>query len=265
MIGIILNMENINALKSETLSADEAEAFSIVSAMEIEAILRNIGENSSRVALYYGGNNYFILTTIMGVDHSGFWLEQGPSSMDNKQITESDDLFLVSSYLGVKIQFATGQAYDVEYDGYPAFYFYMPEEIYRLQRRECFRLNLPPSESLHCLIPAQSGENLKKTSPKEQRLHKVAVKDISAGGIKLTCAKDEMDLEKGQVYENCKIDLPGVGTINVTLIVRSVTTLTTKSAQTIQSAGCEFDNIDGASSILLQRYVTNLQRSAKAE
>ncbi|MBY0577284.1 MAG: flagellar brake protein [Gallionellaceae bacterium] len=247
-------------LRIETLSDSEKEEFSIVNAKETEAILGNMAENISRVALYYNNASCFILTTVMGVDHSGFWLEQSPSSTDNAAILESDDLFLVSSHLTAKVEFAPGQAYDVEYDGYPAFYFYMPEEIYRLQRRECFRLDLPPSESLRCVIPVQPD---KPTTGKQQS-HQVAIMDISLGGVKLSCAEGELDLDEGQVYENCQIDLPNTGTIKVEITVRSLYIQITKSKQTIKRAGCQFTKIDGASSILLQRYLTNLQRAARA-
>lgn len=255
-------MGNNIPLKIETLSNREEENFSIVSAKEIEYILLNIAESGSRAALYYGNANYFILTTIMGADNSGFWLEQSPNSIDNRRIIESDDLFLVSSHLATKVQFDAGRAYGVEYDGYPAFYFFMPKKIYRLQRRECFRLNLPPSELLRCVIPAQPGKSNADKSKKPQS-HQIAIMDISIGGIKLTCAEDDIDLEPGQTYENCQIDLPNVGTINIAITVKNLTALTTKSNQTIKRAGCAFTKIDGASRILLQRYVTNLQRAEK--
>lgn len=262
-------MEKNIPLKIETLSSREEEAHGIVSPVEIEFILRGITESGARVALYYGDANYFILTTMMGVDYSGFWLEQSPNSMNNRRITESDDLVLVSSHLGVKVQFAAGKAYSVEYEDYPAFYLFMPKIIYRLQRREYFRLNPLPSEPLRCVIPVPpdklTSDKLTTGKPKEVRPHQVTIMDISAGGIKLTCAEGEVELEPDQSYENCRIDLPDVGTITVTITVKNLTTLTTKSKLTITRAGCKFTRIDGASSILLQRYVNNMQRAAKAK
>lgn len=263
---LIKHMENaptrIEALlRIEALSVSEEEEFSIDNAKEIEAILESMAENMSRAALYYNNANNFILTTVMGVDDSGFWLEQSPNGTDNKHIIESDDLFFVSSHLAAKVEFATGRAYNVEYDGYPAFYFYMPKEIYRLQRRECFRLDLPASEALHCAIPVQPD----KPSTGKQQLHQVPIVDISIGGVKLSCKEGTLDMEEGQVYENCQIDLPHIGKINVTITVRSLYIQITKSKQTIKRAGCQFTKIDGASSIMLQRYVTNLQRAARAK
>jgi c-di-GMP-binding flagellar brake protein YcgR len=258
-------MENNMPLKIETLSNREEETYSIVSAVETEFILRGIAGSGNRAALYYNDANYSILTTVMGVDYSGFWLEQGPDSMNNRRITESDNLFFVGSHLGAKVQFAAGKAYSVEYEGYPAFYLFMPKKIYRLQRREYFRLNPPPSEPLHCVIPVSHDKPKAGGKSKEAQLHPVTITDISAGGVKLTCSVGDIELEPDQTYENCQIDLPDVGTINVAITVRTLSTLTTKSKQTIARAGCEFTKLDGASGILLQRYVNNLQRAAKAK
>lgn len=246
-------MEKDIPLKIEKLSNREEEDFRIVSPKEIEFMLRNVAENASRVALYYGDANYFILTTLLGVDDSGLWLEQGPDSTGNRRIIESEDLVCVSSHLNVKIQFATDQASASEYQGYPAFYLPMPDSIYRIQRRDSFRLTPPPSDPLRCVIPT--------SDPQEKRQQEVTIMDISAGGVKITCAENDLELEEGKTYENCQIRLPDVGIISVTITVRSLTSLTTKSKQVIKRAGCQFHKLDGATNILLQRYVNNVQRA----
>ncbi len=246
-------MEKDIPLKIEKLSNREEEEFRIASPKEIEFMLRSVAENASRVALYYGDANYFILTTLLGVDDTGMWLEQSPDSKNNRRIIESDDLICVSSHLHVKIQFTADQASAAEYQGYPAFYLPLPDSIYRVQRRDSFRLTPPPSNPLRCVIP--TGE------PQEKRPQEVTIMDISTGGIKITCTENDLDLEEGKTYENCQIRLPDVGTISVTITVRSLISLTTKSGQILKRAGCQFHKLDGATSILLQRYVNNVQRA----
>lgn len=240
-------------LKVEKLSNREKEEFRLVSPKEIEFVLRKIAEDGSRVALYYGDSSYFILTTLLGVDDSGLWLEQGPDSIANRRIIESDDLICVSAHLNVKIQFAAHQAGAADFQGYPAFYLPLPDSIYRVQRRDSFRLTPPPSEPLRCIIP--TGE------PQQKRQKEVTIMDISAGGVKITCAEDDLELEEGKTYENCQIRLPGVGTISVTITVRNLVSLTTKSGQIHKRAGCQFQKLDGTTNILLQRYVNNVQRA----
>ena len=87
--------------------------------------------------------------------------------------------------------------------------------------------------------------------------------EIRAGGIKITCVENDIEIEEGKTYENCQIRLAGVGTISVTITVRHLVSLTTKSGRILKRAGCQFQKLDGATSILLQRYVNNVQQIRK--
>ena len=239
-------------MKYEILSRSEENEHGIISVREIISILKHIAENGTRVALYYLDGSYFIMNTLLGVNDTGLWLEQGANSLDNKRIIESNNLTLVSTHLNVKVQFVARQARSVKYEGYSAFHLPLPKCIYRLQRRENFRLDIPSAKPLRCIIP--TGQS-KSVPPRE-----ISLMDISAGGMKLTYTEGDIELVQGQTYENCQLKLPDVGTINITMIVRSLFSLPTKSGQVIKRAGCQFINLDGASNILLQRYINSMQR-----
>lgn len=240
-------------LKIEIFSSGEDDKHRLTSAKEIEFILHYIAEKGSRVALYYGDANDFILTTLLGVDDTGLWFEQSPNGSSNRRITESSKLVFVSSHLQVKIQFTANHASGVVYQGYPAFYLPLPDSLYRLQRREYYRLTTPVHEPLRCVISTVKSRT--------KRSHEITVMDISCGGIGLTCAEDDAELVPGESYPNCRIDLPEVGTISGTIVVKNMVLLTSASGHMQKHAGCEFKNLDGASAILLQRYVTNMQRT----
>ncbi|MDO8466310.1 MAG: flagellar brake protein [Gallionella sp.] len=239
-------------MKYETLSRGEENEHGIVSAKEIVSVLKHVAENATRVALYYVDGSYFILTTLLGVSDKGLWLEQAANGLDNQRILESGNLLLVSTHLDVKVQFAANQIRGMEYQGYAAFHLPLPKTIYRLQRRESFRLDIPSAKPLRCVIPA--GE------PKSGQSCEVNLMDISAGGMKLTYAEGEAELVQGQTYENCQIKLHDMGTISVTIIVRSLFSLPTKSGHAVKRAGCQFINLSGSANILLQRYINSMQR-----
>ncbi|MDD2916207.1 MAG: flagellar brake protein [Gallionella sp.] len=239
-------------MRYENLSRREENEHGIVSAKEIVSILKHLVANATRVALYYVDGSCFVLTTLLGVSDKGLWLEQAANGHDNQRILESGDLLLVSTHLDVKVQFAANQVRDMEFQGYSAFHLPLPKCIYRLQRRESFRFDIPSAKPLRCVIPADD--------PNYGQSCEVSLMDISIGGMKLTCAEGEIELVQGQTYENCQIKLPEIGTINVTIIVRSLFSLTTQSGQAIKRAGCQFVNLGGASNILLQRYINNMQR-----
>jgi len=243
-------------LKFEILSRAEENEHGIVSAIEITSVLKHIAENASPVALYYVDGNYFIMTTLLGVNETGLWLEQSTNNRDNKRILESDDLIFVSTHLHVKVQFAAKQPHSTEYQGYSAFHLPLPKCIYRLQRRDSFRIDIPSAQPLRCTIP--TGE------PKSGKLCEVNLMDISTGGMKLTYAESDIELVQGQTYENCQIKLPDLGVISVTMIVRSLFSLPTKSGHTVKRAGCQFVKLSNAGNILLQRYVNSMQRAKNA-
>lgn len=248
-------MEKDIPLKIEIFSNGEDDKYCITSAKEIEFVLHCIAEKVSRVALYYGDANDFILTTLLGADDTGLWLEQSPNGLDNRRITESSKLVFVSSHLQIKVQFTAHHAGSVVYQGYPAFYLPLPDSIYRLQRREYYRLTTPLHEPLRCVIPTV------KSRTKQSR--ELIIMDISCGGVGLTCTETDTELVPGESYPGCRIDLPEVGTISGTTVVRNLVLLTSASGHAQKRAGCEFKDLDGHSIILLQRYVMNMQRKGK--
>ncbi|HEX5364164.1 MAG TPA: flagellar brake protein [Gallionella sp.] len=235
--------------------ADEQEC-RITSSRQIASILRNIAETGSNAALYYNSKRDFIMTTILDVDEDGMWVEQASSATVNHQIEESKRIKLVSSHNQVKVQFGADGASSVTYDERPAFFIPIPDSIYRFQRREYFRLSLLPSEQMRCIINMARPE-----APGTIVQIEVPVADISGGGIGLTCMEGEVDINAGESYSKCQINLPGVGPVLVNLIVRNLVPVsTTKSGKTISRAGCEFKDLDGQTTVKLQRFITDKQR-----
>lgn len=240
-------------LKIEILSEDMDTNHRISSASEIKFVMNYIAEKGNRVALYYGNENDFILTTILAADDTGLWLEESPNASDNRRVAESNRLVFVSSHLQIKVQFYASHASRVAYQGRPAFYLPLPDSLYRLQRREYFRLMTPMMNPLRCVIDARE-------TPKKKPLE-FTIMDISCGGVGLTCMKSDTTLIPGSSYPGCQIELPGLGMIKGTIVVKNLVSLTSQSGSMHRRAGCEFKDLDGPSTILLQRYVTNMQRA----
>ncbi len=239
-------MQKNISLDIERLSGEQEEECCITSARQIQILLRNLMEARSRAALYYGGATDFIMTSLLNVGDKGLWVEQGNDISGNRRIAESRSLTLVSSLDGVKIQFAVGGIRLVTYQGDPAFYLPFPAHLYRLQRRQYFRLAIPASERLRCVIPTGMRGRVEMT-----------ITDISGGGIRLSYDRDDIEFVPGQIYTDCQIDLPEVGKISVTITVKSL--ISHKHGKTGGYIGCEFKELDNAYGTLLQSYVTKMQ------
>ena len=243
-------MEKDISLTIERLSEAQEKECRITSARQIQCLLHNISENGLRAVLYYDSSREFIITSLLEVEAEGFWVEQGADPKKNLRIEKSEKVTLVSSVDHVKIQFSASGISSSTYQGYPAFFLPLPAVLYRVQRRENFRLVLPLSERLHCVITTNKPLAGDKVD--------VPVMDISGGGLRLF-ADGEFVL--GQTYSGCKINFPEIGEMSFTLKVKNLVTISPKPGQTIKRVGCEFENLDRASSFMLQRYVTKMQRS----
>ncbi len=258
-------------LKIEQISALEERECRITSAREIESIVRDTAHSGANTALYYNPNNNFIMTTILDVDEDGMWLEPGRSATANFEIKSSKLLRLVSAHNQVKIQFTVGSASSVSYDGHPALFVPLPDSLYRLQRREFFRLALPPTEQLHCIVNITSPKT--ECVPIQNDQHDMTVidiempaTDISGGGIGLVHKEGEDDIRVGETYSACQINLPETGTILVDILVKNIIPLsTTRAGQTILRAGCEFKSLDAQTANKLQRFITEKQRLLAAK
>lgn len=247
------DMKHESQLKIEIFTNAEDAKHRINTPKEIEFLLRNISTKHAPVALHYADGNSYFLTTLLGVNEQGFWIEQSPKSEVNQQISEDQKLIFVSSHLRVKVQFDAGQPVSKKYESKDAFCFPLPHSLLRLQRREYFRLPTPDVNPLKCIIPVPDHPHPK--------LNEVIIMDISVGGAALTCAEDNTELIPGETYSDCRIDLPGFGTISGTIIVRNWAVLTSASGQNYKRAGCELQDMDNPSITLLNRYIMHMQRA----
>lgn len=255
--GIIKLMKKDIPLTIERISTKDEQECRITSAGLIASILHDVAEVGTNTALYFNLQRDFIITTILDVDKDGLWVEQGGSPADNRRIAGSDRITLVCSHNNVKVQFTATKASSVTYDGRPAFFLPLPSSIYRLQRREYYRLSLPSSEKLRCVITR--GNGLGPAS--EAFRYKVPVMDISGGGIGLSGTEGGINLIPGERHQGCLIELPEFGPIRVDLTVMNMITLaTTRAEKSIKRAGCKFNNLDSHSAAILQRYITDRQR-----
>lgn len=245
-------MDNEVSLKIETISSAERDNFRLTAAKEIEFILHHIAEKRLRVALYYDNASDFMLTTLLESDERGLLLEQSRNSTENRRILQSKGLILVSSHLQVKVQFTAYQVRAALYQNFPAFYLPLPESIFRLQRREYYRLITPVTDPLRCVV---ATGKLPEKLPRE-----FTIMDISGGGVALTCAESDTLLSLGKYYSGCQIELPELGMVSGAIEVRTLVELTSLTGLISKRAGCQFSDLDSQSIMLLQRYVTNMQR-----
>ena len=238
-------------LTIEKLRDGEDSKFLIRSPRELQLTLHAIAQKKSIGVLYFDNGERFFKTLLLAVNEQGLWLDVGPDVDDNNLILHSNSITFVTMHHGAKVQFVCHQIQSATYAAHPAFYCTLPQSIVRLQRRDYFRLPTSHEAPLKCIIapaPAISPHPLE-----------VTIMDISVGGIALTCKENNVTLQEGEIYPDCQIELPGIGTLVVTIQVRNLFDVTSLGGAVTKHAGCEFIKMDGKMSMLLQRYVGMMQ------
>jgi c-di-GMP-binding flagellar brake protein YcgR len=243
-----------SALGIEYFHNDEDVDFHISSKREMLSILQGIIAQGARVALFYGDDQDFIPTTLLGANEHGMWLDVGPFPPENKQLLRNDKITFVSVHQNVKIQFVAHRIENDLFENNEAFHMDLPDYLLRIQRREFFRTAIPASSLAKCIIPIQpenpNNPVIMRTAP---------LMDISGGGIQLLCDKHEATLLPNKTFSNCQISLPDIGTMTVTIEVRNSINFTAPNNVAHRRVGCRFIHLDNQINILLQRHITHLQ------
>jgi len=239
------------SLTIEKFRNGEESKYLIKSPREIHLTLKPVAQKKAIVVLYYNDDEHFIKTILLEANETGIWVDVGPNEEINSQILNSSHVVLVTMQNGTKLQFVCPPIEVAVYASHPAFFFPLPSKMIRLQRRDYFRLPVSADTPLKCTIPhPQETEIVQK---------EIIIMDISVGGIALTCKETDVKLETGEIYPECQIELPGVGTLKVTIQVKNLFDVTAYNGKVSKHAGCEFIGLDGKTSILLQRYIALMQ------
>jgi c-di-GMP-binding flagellar brake protein YcgR len=243
-------------LASEFLSTEEFSQYMLNSKGEMFAVFRGMVAQVSQIAVFFNEGRDMLLTSLLSYDDGGLVLDLGANADVNRRALEAAKLFCVAYLEKVKIQFILRGLRSVETKDGPAFLAALPDSVLRLQRREYYRLATPIARPLKCAItfPTESGA---------PRIVEAAIADISGGGIGVISLPADLTLEPGFEF-SCRIDLPEVGVVSSTIVVRSVFDAVTRSGAKSKRAGCEFIRLPGPMLTLIQRYIIKVERERKA-
>jgi c-di-GMP-binding flagellar brake protein YcgR len=224
---------------------------------EILFVLRGLLASTDRITVYFNEGRDFFLTAIIAVENDGITLDYGSTQEINDKAINAEKLFCITQHDKVRIQFLLRGLKEIDFQGRPAFRAALPESVLRLQRREYYRLTTPIINPLKCQIPVTLADGSASTVA-------VNIVDISGGGVAIIIPPPDVPFEADMRFPNCRIELPEVGTLVVTLQVRSVFDVTLRSGAHLRRAGCQFVKLPGPMLTLVQRYIIKVERERKA-
>lgn len=242
-------------MKIELTATDEDGRYWVRNRTEIAQVLRGVMHGRELVTVYFGADNQFMLTTLLDIDpvRDRLCFDLGPDATLNQQLARAGQATLASVQDHVRIQFDTSRITLVRGDHQEWFETNFPAALFKLQRREYYRLVAPAANPLRCLVPAT------QEAPLETRII-----DISLGGVGIISYGADSGLRAGDVYPGCRIQIPDSGLIVAGLQIRSIFEVTLKNGLQTFRAGCQFTDITTQQQAVIQRYILQVERERRA-
>lgn len=242
--------------RTQPLNTDGYSQYLLHAHGEVVFVLNSLLHAVSQITVFFNEGQDMLLTTLVAVDDRHVVLDYGASSEINRKVVAADKHFCVASLDKVRIQFILRAVEQIDYEGRPAFRAELPGEVLRLQRREFFRLTMPITRPLKCVVPIVEANGSTFT-------HELNVVDISGGGLSIAVPQGT-DFRSGTEFKKCRLELPEIGTLTTDLVVRNQFEITLKSGGQVKRAGCEFVKLPSQMATLVQRYIIKVERERKA-
>jgi c-di-GMP-binding flagellar brake protein YcgR len=246
-----------SASSPELLEPGDYSQYLLSARSEILFVLRALLPANTRITVYFNDGRDFLLTTLVAIEEDAIILDCGGDAAMNTKAGEAAKLFCATQLDNVKIQFVVHGLTAVSYEGRPAFRAAIPDTVLRLQRREFFRLTVPITRPLRCILPYEKADGSRVQL-------EVKVVDISGGGMAIMSPPEGIGFEADAEFPNCRIELPEVGIVVATLKVCNVFEITLRNGSVVKRAGCQFKSLPGPMLTLVQRYIIKVERERKA-
>lgn len=196
-----------------------------------------------------------IVTRILDVDQdAGFFIYDGSSEpIYNRSLLESNANYFSTSQDGVRVQFVGGQPEQHMFEGFFAFRSRLPESLYRMQRRDFFRVGTPLKDPYRCIARLP-----------DQRQISFEIFDLSLGGVGLRARDAALEeLPIGTVLSQAVLDCRTLGMMQTDLKITYLQNIRSSSSP-LYHVGCRFVNFPKSRATELQRLITSLELARKA-
>ncbi|GAB2853852.1 hypothetical protein GCM10027277_22880 [Pseudoduganella ginsengisoli] len=232
--------------------------FEVESRKEIIALLRGIGEKNQLIRMLVHGESDVCVTSILEVDadNNAVILDCSINPDQNQRILGARTLSYETTLDKIRILFSSERVEPCRFQGNPAFKIALPQSVIRLQRREYYRMNTPVTNPVRAVIPLPAELGGGTSS--------FPLADISCGGIAILDNKLLLGDTIGKKYEDCRIELPEIGTVVTSLQIRNMIDLTLLNNKTNRRLGCQFLDMQRGALNSVQRYITKLERERNA-
>lgn len=225
-------------------SIENMEHYMLYGRGEIMQKLRQLGKKNSLISLHF--NDSTMLSTVVDVlaDRNLLVLDYGGDEEMNQKLLKYNRAIVKTDYDGIQAQFTIKDIRKARLQGKPSFACPLPTDVLWVQRREFYRVRIPLSEVVTCELI--HGDNNRTEYP---------VLDISTGGIALFDKNDELELEPGNTFHNCKLTLGDHSTAFINLEIRNHILKNPNDPSEGTRCGCAFLNLTGDFEVDVQKFI----------
>lgn len=220
----------------------------------ILAVLRDLKKNSTLVMVTYGRGQFISKILDVLPDTNQLLFDLGSGDYDNQRAKEAQTLSFVAEPAGAKVEFTSGKIHEITWQNLPTFSCEIPPELYFIQRREYFRVNIPLQAAYNCSgkFPDTTGFHFK-------------LKDISLGGLGLHVDNVmPLSIASGTVIKDTVVELAEFGSFRLDLEFISAMDRKTVSNKgetvTTQRLSFKFPCLSPAQERDLQRAIFELEK-----
>lgn len=242
-----------NARKTELSEFEQQDQFLVHAQGDIAHILNDLSRRPDIITGYFDEGSRYILTAVISVLPSRglVVLDPGPDQITNERLLQKGRLLCVTKHERIHIKFTLEGIQRARFQGEPVLAAPFPQSVFRLQRREFFRIKTPMVTPVTCAVQLEG----------ERRVFPVL--DIGYGGLALKDDGKLIDPEKHPVLEECLLDMPEFGEVTLGLEVRNIVPLTHRDSG-FHRVGCSFRKMSLDRNAVIQRYIHQLQINQRA-
>ncbi|MBC7623985.1 MAG: flagellar brake protein [Aeromicrobium sp.] len=240
-------------MKVEPIHPEEEnqdEQFRVTSRAEVITILRALAADNVLVTVFFGGPDNFAVTRLLAVNpqYEEIIFDGVSNAASKNAMRYATSLSVHAFHKHIKVTFDSLDVEPTLFENQPAFRMRLPSSVIRLQRRSDYRAKAPVLTAATIGV-CKEGLN----EPLKTRLS-----DISCGGLSFSAPREKVAFSSGDVFLGCKLEMPQIGTIEVSIEIRHVSRYRDGAGRAMQRYGCKFLRITGASTTLVQRYINQI-------
>jgi c-di-GMP-binding flagellar brake protein YcgR len=242
---------------------DELEHYLLHGRQQIRHLLQDMIDARALISVHMLPGALSFLSTLIALSEDEEWLflDASPSKAIQQHAMEAERLLCITQLNKIRIQFRVSDSTEVLIDGHTAIASPIPQEILRLQRRDAFRLVVPISHKLKCLLPEPEWE-IGDTEDRDRTIE-VPVIDVSASGLSLELPAGKITPDIGDTIDGCYLKLPGE-LIGITLEIRYHDRRILSDGREILRLGCSFIALPTHAANQIQRYIYQTEREIRA-